>query len=121
MVKDIELLSIDKKAMGQRIRLRREAKNLTREKLSEYLGVSSQFIGDVEYGNKGISLERFFFLAQVLGVTTDYLLAGNIYSQKKEPEIQEVHEEIMEMLKGCDAKQLKGIRDIAEIYVDSMK
>jgi transcriptional regulator with XRE-family HTH domain len=119
--KEIELMPLDKKAMGQRIRSRREAKNLTREKLAEDLGVSAQFIGDVEYGHKGIALERFYALSQLLGVTTDYLLAGNIYDQKKEPETQQVCEEIMGMLDGCDAVQLKGIRDITEIYVDNIK
>jgi transcriptional regulator with XRE-family HTH domain len=119
--KYINLISLDKKAMGVRIRSRREAKALSREKLAEYLSVSSQFIADIEYGNKGISLEKFYLLAQALGVTTDYLLGGNIYSQKKEPEYQEIHNQIIEMLKCCDAHQLKMIYNITEIFVESLK
>jgi transcriptional regulator with XRE-family HTH domain len=59
----MKLRTLDQKEMGRRIRGRREAKNLSREKLAEYLNVSSQFIADVEYGNKGLSIRRLYLLA----------------------------------------------------------
>ena len=52
------------------------------KKLAELLDVSPQFVADIEYGNKGISIKRFYLLSQVLDVTADYLLAGNIYSMR---------------------------------------
>ena len=71
-----EFRALDQKEMGKRVRSRRESLGLSREKLSEYLDVSPQFIADIEYGNKGISIKRFYLLCQVLDVTADYLLAG---------------------------------------------
>lgn len=63
--------------MGERIRKYRELLGLTREDLAYMLGVSSKFIADVEYGAKSLSLKRFTMLAQVLGVSADYLLLGD--------------------------------------------
>ena len=116
-----EFRALDQKEMGKRVRSRRESLGLSREKLTEYLDVSPQFIADIEYGNKGISIKRFYLLCQVLDVTADYLLAGNVYSNETDRESMLVCEEIMTLLQRCDTKQLKGIREIAEIYADGVR
>ena len=116
-----EFRALDQKEMGKRVRSRRESLGLSREKLSEYLDVSPQFIADIEYGNKGISIKRFYLLCQVLDVTADYLLAGNVYSNETDRESMLVCEEIMTLLQRCDTKQLKGIREIAGIYADGVR
>lgn len=118
--KSQQLRMLDQKEMGRRIRKRREAKGLSRENLAEGLSVSPQFIADIEYGNKGISIKRLYWLCQILDVTADYILAGNVYSKDEDENAIKVCEEIMGLLQKCDARQLKGIREIAEIYADSM-
>ena len=119
--KETNLRTLDQKEMGRRVRNRREAKNLSREELAESLGVSPQFVADIEYGNKGVSIKRLYLMCQVLDVTADYLLAGNIYSRDEDEEAIKVREEIMGLLQKCDAKQLQGIREIAEIYADGVR
>lgn len=119
--KETNLRTLDQKEMGRRVRNRREAKNLSREELAESLGVSPQFVADIEYGNKGVSIKRLYLMCQVLDVTADYLLAGNIYSRDEDEETIKVCEEIMGLLQKCDAKQLQGIREIAEIYADGVR
>ncbi len=39
--------------IGERIRQKRELIGYTREKMAEYLGVSSQFCSEIENGAKG--------------------------------------------------------------------
>lgn len=112
--------TLDPKEMGRRVRSRREAKSLSREDLAEQLHVSPQFVADIEYGNKGVSIKKLYRLSQILDVTTDYLLAGNIYANEEDEEAIRVCEEIMSLLQRCDARQLKGIREIAEIYADGV-
>ncbi|MEE0516961.1 MAG: helix-turn-helix transcriptional regulator, partial [Anaerovoracaceae bacterium] len=68
-----DLRTLDQREMGRRVRSRREAKNLSREQLAEKLGVSPQFVADIEYGNKGVSIKRLYLLCQVLDVTADYI------------------------------------------------
>ncbi|MBR5516850.1 MAG: helix-turn-helix transcriptional regulator [Firmicutes bacterium] len=117
---NINYRELDQKEMGKRIRDRREAMGLSREDLSELLDVSSQFIADVEYGNKGLSIKRLYLLSQVLGVTSDYILAGTLNTNEGDGTATRFREEIMELIYKCDAKQLKGIREITEIYVDGV-
>ena len=115
-----QLRTLDQKDMGRRVRNRREAMNMSREDLAEKLGVSTQFVADIEYGNKGVSIRKLYLLCQILDVTADYVLAGNVYSRDEDEEAVKVCEEIMGLLQRCDARQLKGIREIAEIYADGV-
>ena len=46
---------IDNKAVGRRLRLRRDALGITRDKLAEAIDVTPKFVQDIEYGNKGIN------------------------------------------------------------------
>ncbi len=119
-IKEQEFKTLDQKEMGRRVRNRREAKDMSREELAEKLSVSPQFIAYIEYGNKGVSIKRLYLLCQILDVTADYLLAGNVYDSDKDQEAIKVCEEIMGLLKRCNARQLHGIRDIAEIYADGV-
>ena len=64
----LELKELDRIAMGRRVRVMREARNLTREALAESLDISPQFVADIEYGSKGISIRTLFQLGQVLRV-----------------------------------------------------
>ena len=115
-----QLRTLDQKEMGRRVRNRREAMNMSREDLAEKLGVSTQFVADIEYGNKGVSIRKLYLLCQILDVTADYVLAGNVYSRDEDEEAVKVCEEIMGLLQRCDARQLKGIREITEIYADGV-
>ena len=112
---------INHKEMGRRIRERREYMQMSREQLAEFLDVSPQFIADVEYGNKGVSIKSLYILSQALGVTTDYILAGSVYELDGDSDAMRVGEEIIAIIHRCDLRQLKGIKEIAEIYVDGIK
>ena len=84
-----QLRTLDQKEMGRRVRNRREAMNMSREDLSEKLGVSTQFVADIEYGNKGVSIRKLYLLCQILDVTADYVLAGNVYSRDEDVTYQD--------------------------------
>lgn len=67
--------------LGKQIRKHRKEKGYTLEKLAEKLDVSTTFIGQIERA-KGIpSLETFLKIANVLEVSTDNLLFGNLNSK----------------------------------------
>ena len=66
-----ELKELNQIAVGRRIRTIREARGMSREALAEIVDISPQFIADIEYGNKGMSIRTLFFLKQDLGLTSD--------------------------------------------------
>ena len=107
--------------MGKRVRKRREALGLSREKLAKGLEVSAQFIADIESGHKGVSIKRLYLMCQILGVTADYILAGGVLPEDRDGETSRACEEIMAVLQKCDAAQLRGIGKIAQIYADEVR
>ena len=68
--------SFDQKEIGKRIRDHRLKNKLTIEKLCELLDVSPSFIGLVERGTSGISIEKLCRLSEIFHVSTDYLIKG---------------------------------------------
>lgn len=119
MSEELKELSIT--AMGRRIRVIRERKEITREKLAEQMDVSPAFISDVEYGNKGISIKNLYLLSQLLGVTVDYLLSGKLYSLDSDEESMRAHDEIVSILKECSPEQIESFRQISRIFADDME
>ena len=65
-------------AIGQRIRLIREAQKKTREQVAEVAEISPQFLFDIESGKKGMTSQTIINLAKALNVSTDYILVGAV-------------------------------------------
>ena len=64
--------------MGDRIREARKKQKLTQEQLSESLGISVEFIGQIERGLKLPSMNVFIKLIEALNVSADYLLRDSV-------------------------------------------
>lgn len=62
--------------LGMRIALLRAEKGWSQAELARRIGVSTSAVGMYEQGRREPSLDLLVRLAQVLGVTTDYLLMG---------------------------------------------
>ncbi|GIP55326.1 MULTISPECIES: helix-turn-helix domain-containing protein [Paenibacillus] len=69
---------MDYDALGRRLRQERHKMNWTQEKLAEKVEVSDAYIGQIERGERSLSLETLVKLANQLGVTVDYLLHDSI-------------------------------------------
>ena len=65
-----------KKAVGSRIRTRREALGLTREQLAENAELSFQFLADVETGRSNMTTVTLYKLAQALNLSCDAIVFG---------------------------------------------
>ena len=57
------------KTLGATIRVHRKAANLTQEHLAETLGVSTQWVSELERGNGAPSLELLVKIAETLGTS----------------------------------------------------
>lgn len=64
--------------LGRRIREERQKLNLTQEKLSEAVNVSTTYIGQIERGERCPTLETLLRISNSLGVSIDYLLHESI-------------------------------------------
>lgn len=98
--------------MGKRIRERRELLKMSRDELARRLDVTSKFIADLEYGEKGASVKNLYRLKQILGVSVDYLMDGNPSNQNETEPRKMLNENIMGSLSVCNVKQLRVMEQI---------
>lgn len=74
----MEVLFVDYSLLGKRIREERLKLNLTQEHLSEDIGISTAYLGQIERGERSVTLDKLVSLANRLGVTVDYLLSDSV-------------------------------------------
>ena len=57
-----------RKFLGQRLRTLRKQRSLSQERLGDRSGLSGKFIGEVERGEKSISMDSLYRVAQALEI-----------------------------------------------------
>lgn len=63
--------------IGERIRKIREGMHMSRETFSEAIDVSVVFLGQIERGERSLSLKTLTNIVKYTGASTDYLLLGD--------------------------------------------
>jgi len=64
------------KCIGLRIREKRENAKMSRDKLAECIGISPQFLAQIELGNKGMSSATLHKICSALSISADYIIMG---------------------------------------------
>ena len=63
--------------IGERLRGIREGMHMTREKFSEKIDITDSFLGQIERGERSLSVKTLKKVVKYTGVSADYLLFGN--------------------------------------------
>lgn len=69
---------MDKLKFGRRLFQARRDKHLTSNELAEIMGMSGSYIRQLECGSRKPSLDFLLNICEILDVSPDYLLEGNI-------------------------------------------
>lgn len=72
------------KEIAVRLKALRKQHHLTIERLAEMVNVSISFIGLIEKGESGVSLENLYKLAQLYNCSLDYLVTGSEYTGEQD-------------------------------------
>jgi len=121
--------TIDHKAIGQRIRKEREKLALSRSDFAELIELSDYYVGQLERGERQMSLPVLLKIAECLHVSLDYLVLGSsqyndcyIYDGSKPYGFESVNDrEIYELLEKCSPKELKLIKKLIKIIIPYIK
>ena len=62
--------------IGERLRSIREEMQMTREKFSEKIDITDSFLGQIERGERALSVKTLKKVVKYTGVSADYLLFG---------------------------------------------
>ena len=86
-----EVLTMDMKSIGKRIRECRKKKGWNRETFAEKIGLSTTFTGMLERGEKTPGFETFITILNVLEVSADLILSDvtNVGYTVKSTELSE--------------------------------
>ena len=100
---------VDYTEVGNRIRIQRQYFDMSREKLAELLDLSPYFVGQVERGERKMSISTLIKVSQRLHISIDYLIFGkqNITSTN----------ELYSLLNGCSEKEVKAIVTIIKVIL----
>lgn len=64
--------------MGERLRRQRKKMKMTQEETAELLEISTTFYGEIERGNKRLSIEKILLVYKKMDLDPTYLLTGEI-------------------------------------------
>ncbi len=106
---------MDKVAIGSRLREARNMVKLTQEQLAEKVGIGTTYISDIERGAKFPSLSLFIKIVDALGVSSDFILRGEIEAGKNC-----VYDDITRKLDGLTPKQRLGVADLIDAYIKNL-
>ncbi|MGM9567339.1 MAG: helix-turn-helix domain-containing protein [Clostridia bacterium] len=79
-------LSLDQ--VGKRLRRIRSQMEMTREQFAEQVGISPQFLAEIENGKKGMSTETLFKICNRFNLSADYILMGKTSSAQLSDPVQ---------------------------------
>lgn len=68
--------------IGERLRRQRKKLKMTQEDTAELLEMSTTFYGEIERGNKRLSIEKILLVYERMGLDPTYLLTGELTSDK---------------------------------------
>ena len=108
-----KLMNVDQKAMGERLKLARKNKLMTQEELSELVGISLNFYGMIERGEKGVSVKTLARICNILNESMDYVVSGQIAESKSIP--------IVKHYNSLTPKQRKAAEDMFDAWIRSIK
>lgn len=100
--------------IGKRIKYLRESNKYTRDIFADKIGISSKFLYEIETGKKGFSASTLKKIAQVLSVSSDYILSGQEGEHKVSGEFEDILESMEPGQMGRIKEILLLVRDISK-------
>ena len=98
------------KDVGERIRTEREKLQVSREKFAELLNLSPFFVGQIERGERKMSISTLISVSECLHISIDYLIFGEVYKADEDNNLQY-------LLSDCSSKEIKVIEEITKVIL----
>lgn len=118
-------LSTNDVAIGRRMRQIRQAASMTQEKLADILGISVNYLGEVERGRKPLSRGLADQFCLYFHVTYDYLYYGTMpisrYAVCEKSNYESVRASLIEQLKYCSHDEIVMISQLVGSYLSTSR
>ena len=101
---------IDYVKIGNRIRIEREKFDMTRENLSEILNISPYFLGQIERGERKMSVNTLINLSECLHISIDYLFFERV-------NVNPNNDVLYSLINKCSEKEVKVIEGLIKLLL----
>ena len=96
--------------IGNRIRLEREKFDMTREKLAELLNLSPYFLGQIERGERKMSISTLISISECLHISIDYLFFEQM-------NINTNNNALHSLINKCSEKEINVIEGLIKLIL----
>ena len=96
---------VNYREVGERIRIEREKIQISREKFAEILDLSPFFIGQIERGERKMSISTLIKVSACLSISIDHLIFGEVNKSEE-------YNSLQSLISKCSSKQIKVIEEI---------
>ena len=96
--------------IGQRLRQRRQALGLTREKMSELADIGTGYYGQLEVGTSQMSIDTLIKLSRSMHLPMEYILFG-------EGEGVGDPSAILDLLRRCSPRELNLAEEVLKLFL----
>ena len=118
--------------IGSRIRILREKLGLSRERFAEITRLSTYYIGQIERGERTMSLETLVKISTTLNASIDCILKGHTHYMENilaiesidsnyKDELDDEIKEILTLLSGLSKEELSLIKDMIKLIIPNIK
>lgn len=107
---------MDKRKFGMRLREARKARGMAMDQLAEELGISYNYLSDLERGAKFPSVDMLIRIVSTLDISADVLLRDQL-----PPNGALVDTAISKKLDGLSPKQRAALDEILEPIIKTLK
>ena len=101
---------IDYVKIGSRIRLEREKFGFSRENLAELLNLSPYFLGQIERGERKMSINTLINVSQCLHISIDYLIF-------EKDNTAYTSDDLHALLNRCSKKELNLLESVIKLIL----
>lgn len=102
---------IDLVKVGNRLRNEREKFNMTREELAELISISPYFLGQIERGERKMSIKTLTAVSQCLHISIDYLIFGSVSHWNNNDD------DLYSLLRRCSDKEINVFKTIIKVLL----
>jgi transcriptional regulator with XRE-family HTH domain len=102
--------TVNYKEIGEKIRNERETFEMSREKFAELLNLSPFFVGQIERGERKMSIGTLINVSECLHVSIDYLIFGEKRNEQE-------YDKLLSLISKCSKTEANIIEEIITIIL----
>ena len=110
---------MDLALMGEKIKSARMSKKYTLEKLSEKIGISRNFLWEIEAGRKAPAIQTLYNISKELDLSIDYMFGLDDNKKWLDISNNSTHTDINNILSNLSKKETSLLKELVKTYINN--